>query len=137
MFNSRNEVLNSEFRNSVKGHYSALTVEPPTDQYPTFCTKRDTKLVNETKQSIVVILEPLLVGPCTACRFTSSLIPRRFRNERKLAITCLHTLKTLQYKHQKRATNLIVTIQTDINACNHNESNNKKREGGITSRLGG
>ena len=43
----------------------------------------------------------------------------------------------LQYKPHKRATKLIVTILTDINACNNNISINNKREGLITSCLGG
>ena len=55
-------MLNSEIRNSVEGHISAVTVEPPTDFYLNFCTKRETKLVNNTQQSIVVALEPLLVA---------------------------------------------------------------------------
>ena len=49
----------------------------------------------------------------------SSIIPRPFRTERKLALTCLNTQITLQYKPHKRATKLIVTILTDINACNN------------------
>ena len=47
--------------------------------------------------------------------------------ERKLALTCLKTQIALQYKHQKQATSLIVTILTDISACNNNISNNNKR----------
>ena len=43
----------------------------------------------------------------------------------------------LQYKPHKRATKLIVTILTDINACDNNISINNKREGLITSCLGG
>ena len=68
---------------------------------------------------------------------SSSLIPRPFRIERKLALPCLNTQITLQYKHHKRATQLIVTILTDTNACKNNISNNNKEEGRITPRLGG
>ena len=67
---------------------------------------------------------------------SSALISRPFWIERKLALTCLNTQTTLQYKHQKRATILIVTILFDINACNNKISINNKREGRITSRLG-
>ena len=56
-------MLNSEIRNSVEGHFSPVTVEPPTDWYLNFCTESDTKLVNNTQQSINVVLEPLLVAP--------------------------------------------------------------------------
>ena len=31
LFNLRIKVLNSEVRSSVKGHYSAVTAEPPTE----------------------------------------------------------------------------------------------------------
>ena len=110
------------------------TVEPPTDYYLKFCTKWGTKLVNDTQQSIVVVVEPLLVAPCTACRI--SLLPRPFRIERKLALTCLNTQTTLQYKPHKRATKKIVTILTEKNACNNNISINNKQEGWITSCLG-
>ena len=68
---------------------------------------------------------------------SSSLIPRPFRIERKLDLTCLNTRINLQYKHHKRATQLIVTIPTDINACNNNIFSNNKREERITSCLWG
>ena len=113
--------------------------------YLTFCTKMVTKLVNDTQQSIVVVVEPLLDAPCIACRI--SLLPRPlrielksadpFRIERNLSLTCLNAQITLQYKPHKRATKLIVTILTDINACNNNISINNKRQGRITSCLGG
>ena len=74
---------------------------------------------------------PYTVAPCTACRI--SLLQRPFRIVRKLALTCLNTQITLQYKPYKRATKLIVMILTDINACNHKISINKKRGGRITS----
>ena len=66
-----------------KSKLTRQKTEPPTDYYLTFCTKRDTKLVNDTQQSIVVVVEPLLVAPCTACRI--GLHPRPFRIERKSA----------------------------------------------------
>ena len=46
LFNIRIKVLNSDIRSSVKGQYCAALslVEPPTDYYLTFCTKKDTKL---------------------------------------------------------------------------------------------
>ena len=84
LFNIPIKVLNSDIRSSVKGHYSAaLSSPPPPDYYLTFCTKRDTKLVNDTQQSIVVVVEPLLDAPCTACRI--SLLTRPLRIERKSA----------------------------------------------------
>ena len=67
---------------------------------------------------------------------TSALIPRFFRIERKLSLTCMNTQTTLQYEHQKRATILIVTILFDIIDCNNNIPNNNKREGRIKSGLG-
>ena len=73
-FNTRTKVLNSDIRSSVKGHYSAVTVEPPTDYYLAFCTKRDTKLVNKTQQSIVVARETLPAAPCTARRIRFLLL---------------------------------------------------------------
>ena len=88
----------SGLRTVVLGQYSLVTVqswdsslrtvgtkpvEPPTDYYLNFCTKMDTKLVNDTQQLVVVVVEPLLVAPCTACRI--SLLPRPFRIERKSA----------------------------------------------------
>ena len=81
LFNIRNKVLNSDVRSSMKGHYSTALSSPPTDYYLNFCTKRDTKLVNDTQQSIAVVVEPLLVAPCTACRI--SLLPTPLRIERK------------------------------------------------------
>ena len=42
---------------------------------------------------------------------------------------CLNAQITLQYKPHKQATKLIVTILTDINACNNNISINNKRGG--------
>ena len=45
--------------------------------------KRVTKLVNDTQQSIVVVVEPLLDAPCIACRI--SLLPRPLRIELKSA----------------------------------------------------
>ena len=138
-------MLNSDFCSSVKGHYSAALSSPPQITILFFCTKRDKKLVNDTQQSTVVVIEPLLVAPCTACRI--SLLPRPLRIqcksaepsriERKLALTCFNTQTTLQYKPHKRATKMIVTILIDINACNNNISINIKREGRITSWLGG
>ena len=66
-----------------EGSLQCSTVEPPTDYYLNFCNKMDTKLVNDTQQSIVVVVEPLLLAPCTACRI--SLLPRPLRIERKSA----------------------------------------------------
>ena len=66
-----------------EGSLQCSTVEPPTAYYLNFSTKRDTKLVNDTQQSIVVVVETLLVAPCTACRI--NLLPRPFRIERKSA----------------------------------------------------
>ena len=66
-----------------EGSLQCSTVELPTDYYLNFCTKRDTKLVNDTQQSVVVVVEPLLLVPCTACRI--SLLPRPLRIERKSA----------------------------------------------------
>ena len=68
--------LDIEICNSVVVHYSAVTVEPPTDCYLNFCTKRDTKLVNDIQQSIVVDLETLPAAPCTACRISLPLYSR-------------------------------------------------------------
>ena len=137
------KVLNRDFRSSVKGHYCAALSSPPQITI-FFCTKRDTKLVNDTQQSTVVVVEPLLVVPCIACRISLlprpsglSAISRPFRIEGKLALRCLNTQTTLQYKPQKRATKMIVTILIGINACNNNISINNKREGWITSCLGG
>ena len=42
----------------------------PTDYFLNFCTKRDTKLVNDTQQSFVAVVDPLLVAPCNACRIS-------------------------------------------------------------------
>ena len=109
-----------------------------------FFTKRDTKLVNDTQQSIVVFLEPLLVAPCTACRI--SLLPRPFElsaNQLTLPDWAQFIINVLKCSNNptvqasQTATKLIVTILTDINACNNNISNNNKREGRITSCLGG
>ena len=47
----------------------------------------------------------------------------------KLAAQGLNAQITLQYKPHKRASKLIVTILTDINACNNNISINNKRGG--------
>ena len=80
-----------------------------------------------------LLLRALLAGPDQS----SALISRPFRIERKLALTCLNTQTTLPYKHQKRATILIVTILFGINSCSTKLSNINKREGRITSRLGG
>ena len=71
LFNIRIKVLNSELRNSVEGHFSAVTVEPPTDLYHNFCTKRDTKLVNNTQQTVVNNTVP--ATRCTACRISLPL----------------------------------------------------------------
>ena len=62
---------------------------------------------------------------------SSSSISRPFRIERKLALTCLNTQTTLQYKPHKRATKMVVTILIDINDCNNNISINNQREGRI------
>ena len=42
--------------------------------YLNFCAKIDTKLVNDTQQSIVVVVETLPAGSCTACHKYSALI---------------------------------------------------------------
>ena len=134
-------MLNSDIRSSVKGHYSAALSSPPQITILIFCTKRDTKLVNDTQQSIFVVVEPLVVAPCTACWI--SLLPRPFRIERKsadpsgLIINVLKCSNNPTVQAYKRATKLIVTILTDINACNNNIFFNNKREGRITSCQGG
>ena len=100
----------------MKGHYSAALSSPSQINILLFVAKGIQNLLTITNSR-------------TACRI--SLLP--FRIERKLALTCSNTQITLQYKHHKRATKIL----TDKNACNNNVSNNKKREGRITSRLGG
>ena len=138
LFNIRVRVLKSQIRNSVEGHYSAVTVDPPTYFYLNFCTKRDTKLVNSTQESIVVVLETLPADSLHGLPDQSSaLFTRPFRIARKLALTCLNTQTTLHYRHQKWITVLIITILFEINACNNKLSNNNRREGRITSRLVG
>ena len=91
-----------------------------------FFTKRDTKLLNDTQHSFVVVLGPLLLLFALLAGSVFCSNPESFRIERKLALTCLNTHITLQYKHQKRATKLIVPILTDINACNNDISKNNK-----------
>ena len=80
--------------------------------------------------SIFVVIETLPAAPSTVCRISlPNLITSFFRNERKLALTCLKTETTLQYRHQKQAIILIVTILFELNACNNKISNKKGRVG--------
>ena len=89
---------------------------------------------------------------CSKNSNTNHIIPLRIRSiskiirkfakpfrieRRKLALMRLKTQKTLQYRHQKKTTILIVTFLLNINACNNNISNSNKREGRNTSRLRG
>ena len=80
--------------------------------------------------SIFVVIENLPAAPSTICRISlPNLITSFFRNERKLALTCLKTETTLQYRHQKQAIILIVPILFELNACNNKISNKKGRVG--------
>ena len=114
----------------------SLSTPLPTESYLTFCIKRDTKLLKMPNSRLLLSLSPFCRSLNCLPDQSSSLIPRPFRIERKLALTCLNTQITLQFKQHKQATQLIVATLIDINACNNNISNNNKREGRITSPLG-
>ena len=140
LFNIGFEVLNSEFRSSVKGHYRAALSCTHQINILLFLPKGIQNLLTIPNSRLLLSLSPPFFSRrslnCLPDQ-SSSLISRPFRIERILALTCLNTQITLQYKPHKRATKLILTILTDIKACNNNISNNNKREVRITSRLGG
>ena len=124
-------------RSSVKGHYSAVLSSPLQINILLFVPKGINNLLTIPNSRLLLSLSPLLSLLNCLPDHSSSLIPRPFRIQRKLALTCLNTQRTLQYKHHKRATKFIVTILFDKNACNKKISNNNKRDGRITSRLRG
>ena len=135
-------MLNSDFRSSVKGHYSAALSSPP--QILFFVPKGIQNLLTIPNSRLSLSLSPSLLLLVLLAGSVFSQDPsglsanqQTLRIERKLALTCLNTQTTLQYKPHKRAIKMIVTILIDINACNNNISINNKREGRITSCLGG
>ena len=137
MFNIQIKVLNSEIRSSVKGHYSAALSSPPQNNTLLFVPKGIQNLLTKPNSRLLLSLSPFLSLFELLAGSVFFLTPRSFRIERKLALTCLNTQITLQYKPHKRATKSIVTVLTAINAGNNNIFNNNKREGRITFRLGG
>ena len=116
---------------------SGFVQYPPQINILLFVPKGMQNLLTIPNSRLLLSLSPFFCSLNCLPDQSSSPIPRPFRIERKLALTCLNTQLTLQYKPHKRATKLTVTILTDINACKNNISNNNKREGRITSRLGG
>ena len=137
-------MLNSDIRSSVMGHYSAALSSPPQITILLFVPKGIQNLLTIPNSRLLLSLSPFLLLLVLLAGSVFSQDPsgysanqRPFRIERNLALTCLNTQLTLQYKPHKRATKLIVTILTDINACNNNISINNKRGDRITSCLGG
>ena len=136
-------MLNSDIRSSVKGHYSAALSSPPQILILIFVPKGIKNLLTISNSRLLLSLRPfllllvLLAGSVFSQDHSGlSANQQTLPIERKLALTCLNTQTTLQYKPHKRATKTIVTILTDINACNNDISINNKRDGRITSCLG-
>ena len=133
-------MLNSDIRSSVKGHYSAALSSPPQITILIFVPKGLQNLLTIPNSrllsslSLFLLLLVLLAGSVFS-QDPSELSANQltFRIGRNLSLTCLNAQITLQYKPHKRATKLIVTIPTDINACNNNISINNKR--GVGSHL--
>ena len=137
-------MLNSDIRSSVKGHYSAALSSLPQITILISVPKGIQILLTIPNSRLFLLLSPFLLLLVLLAGSVFSQDPSglsvnqlTFRVERNLSLTCLNAQITLQYKPHKRATKLVVTILTDINACNNNISINNKREGRITSCLGG
>ena len=143
MFNIRIKVLNSDIRSSVKGHYSAPLSSPPQITILIFVPKGIQNLLTIPNSRLLLSLSTFLLLLVLLAGSVVSQDPSELSTNQltlpdsaQFIINVLKCSNTLQYKPHKRATKLIVTILTDINACNNNISINNKREGRITSCLG-
>ena len=137
-------MLNSDIRSSVKGHYSAALSSPPQITILLFVPKGIQNLLTIPNSRLLLSLSPFLLLLVLLAGSVFSQDPSELSANQltlpdwaQFIINILNAQITLQYKPHKRATKLIVTILTDINACNNIISINNKREGRITSFLGG
>ena len=136
-------MLNSDIRSSVKGHYSAALSSPPQITILLFVPKGIQNVLTIPKSQLLLSLSAFLLLLVLLAGSVFSQDPSELSAnqltlpiERNLSLTCLNAQIILQNKPHKQATKLIVTILTDINACNNNISINNNGGGRITSCLG-
>ena len=89
-----------------------------------FVPKGIQNLLTIPSSRLLLSLCPSLLPPALLAGSIFFSNPETLPTELKLTLKCLNTQITLQYKHQKRATILIVTTLTNVNACNNNISDN-------------
>ena len=137
-------MLNSDIRSSVKGHYSAALSSPPQITILLFVPKGIQNLLTIPNSRFMLSLSPFLLLLVLLAGSVFSQDPSELSGNQltlpdwaQFIINVLKCSNNPTVQASQTATKLIVTILTDINACNNNISNNNKREGRITSCVGG